>query len=458
LVLLVGLGGLGCLGFGSALVLADRSKNPNGAATVSGEITICHSPPGNPNGLQLQVHTAKSIVESNGHISHPGDIIPAFPYTADGTTTIYEGKNLHTTYPLSSAGSGFTGEKVLEDHGCEIPTGAGITTGKISETTIPVAITEPGPTLTEPATTRLETVTEAVVVPRTTEAAPPTTTVVTVPPHSTTTVTLPERTVTVPPSTDTVEGETVVRPSEIVTLPATSQTETGGATTAVETVTGPDEVVEPGERASKDAVVTVTIAAEIVHEPPRVVILPDHRIAGDAETETVPTTVTEPATTITVPAATTAETVTERVAVPATTATVSEEKTVVTVPPGSTTTVTLPERTVTVPRSRETTDGETVVRGSEVVTLPATTQTVTGTKTPAVVTITGPRKVVEAGARVVKQTVVIATTPGRGVFKPRRVVHAEEVKLVVIVVHAMPCPPGKVPDDATCSHIGPGKG
>jgi hypothetical protein len=264
--------------------------------------------------------------------------------------------------------------------------------------------------------------------------------------------------VTVPPSTETVNGETIARPTEVVTLPATTQTETGGASRTIETVTGPDKVVEPGEQATKEAVVAVTTPSETVHEPPHIVTIPEHRIAGDTETETVPTTVTEPATTITVSATTTTETVIERLAVPATTATVSEATTVVTVPPGSTTTVTLPERTVTVPPAKETTNGETVARRSEVVTMPATTEIVTGAAAQTVVTVTSPHKVVEAGARVTRRAVVTVTTPSREVFRPPHVVHAEEEKLVVIVVHTTGCPPGTMLADGNCSHIGIGKG
>jgi hypothetical protein len=120
--------------------------------------------------------------------------------------------------------------------------------------------------------------------------------------------------------------------------------------------------------------------------------------------------------------------------------------------------VTLPERTVTVPPSRETTNGETVVRQSDVVTLPATTETMTGATTTTVATVTGPRDVVEAGARVTKRTVVTVTTPSRVVFRPPRAVRVEEEKLVVIVVHAQGCPPGTRPYHGTCSAIVRGKG
>jgi hypothetical protein len=461
LLVLVGLGGLACLGFGSALVLADQSKSPNEVTTVSGIVAICHSPPGNPNNLQRQEHTAKSILESNGHISHLGDIIPAFPYTVIDTSTTtmtYEGKNLGTIYPLGSVAKGVSGEKVLSD-GCVISTGAaGETAASVSEKTIAVVITEPGPTITEPGKKKTETIAAIVVVPPATTTVAPISTVVTVPAGSTETVTLPERTVTVPPSTETINGEQVVRPSETVTLPGKTETETSGGTATVVTVTGPDTVVEPGDHATKEAVVTVTTPSETVHEPEKDVPLPEHRIKGDTATETVWATITEPATMVTLPGTTTTETVLERVVVPATMVTVSAAKTVVTVPPDSTTTVTLPERIATVPRTTETINGEVVVRQSELVTLPATTKTMTGGTTTMVATVTGPSTVGEAGSVATKRAVVTVTTPSRGVFRPPRIVHVEEKKLVVFVVYKKTCPPGTVLSNGNCSHTGIGKG
>jgi hypothetical protein len=119
--------------------------------------------------------------------------------------------------------------------------------------------------------------------------------------------------------------------------------------------------------------------------------------------------------------------------------------------------VTLPEHTVTVPPSTETTHGETVVRPSEVVTVPATTKVVTGSTTATVATVTGPHDVVEAGSVATKRAVVTFTGPSRQVFKPPRVVHAEEEKLVVIVVHATACPPATAMYHGRCAPIVRGK-
>jgi hypothetical protein len=462
-VVLVGLTSVACLGFGAALVLAGSDSKPVETTTVSGEITICHGPLGNPNNLQMQSHTAKSILEINGHIEHPFDIIPSFDYTVIvgtvTTPTSYAGKNLDTLYPVLTTGSRFTGTEVLSTYKCSIPPETTTTTPvKLSETTLPVAITEPGPTITSPGTTTVETVTEMVVVPPTTTTAPATSTVVTVPPGSTETVTVPERTVTVPPSTETIKGETIVRPAETVTLPATTETVTGGATETVATVTGPDKVVQPGDHATKEVVVTVTTPSKTVQEPAHVVPVPEHRITGDTLTETVPTSTTEPATTITLPGTTTTKTTIERLTVPATTVTVPPAETVVTVPPGSTTTVTLPQRTDTVPSSTETINGEVVVRKPETVTLPATTETLTGSATSTVATVTGPNTVVEGGSVATKRALVTATTPSQTVVKPAHVVQAEEEKLIVIVVHKESCPPGTALYHGTCTHTGLGKG
>jgi hypothetical protein len=277
---------------------------------------------------------------------------------------------------------------------------------------------------------------------------------VTVPPGSTTTVTLPERTVTVPPSTETTNGERIFRPAETVTLPGTTTTETGGSTTTEVTVTGPDKVVEHGDQATKEVVVTVTTASETVREPAHVVPLPEHHIHGETVTETVPTTRTEHETTITVPGTTTTKTIIERLVVPATTVTVSEETTVITVPPGSTTTVTLPEQTVAVPASRETVKGETVRRPSQVFRPPLTKTTITGDTTTNVVTVTGPNTVVEGGSVATKRIVVAVTTLSRIVREPARVVSVE-AKKYVIVVRVRGCAPGTVLVHGACSHAGP---
>src|SRR5262249_36168175 len=136
---------------------------------------------------------------------------------------------------------------------------------------------------------------------------------------------------------------------------------------------------------------------------------------------------------------------------------VSEETTVVTVPAGATTTVTLPERTVTVPRTSGRVKGVAVVRSSEVVTFPATTQTVTGGTVPTVVTVTGPNTVREAGRVVTKRVLVAVTAPSRVVRVPGHVVRAEEVRFV-IVVRLKGCPAGTAPFHGRCSPVVRGQG
>jgi hypothetical protein len=435
---LVALAGVAASGLAAAYVVAGPAA---GGVLVKNGITICHATSSNTNPF-IEVTTSADGVLS-GHAHHPDDIIPPFEVILNnGTREVYPGKNMDKVL-----GAGYTGAEVLAN-GCRIPT------GRLSVTTVPAATTEPGRTIPAPGATEVKTITEKAVVPALTTTAPATSTVVTIPPGTTTTVTLPERTVTVPASTETISGERIVRPAETVTLPGTTTTETSGASTTVVTVTGPDKVVEDGEHATKEVVVTVTTHSETVHEPDQVFLPPEHHIHGNTVTETAPTTVTEHATTITVPGTTTTETKIEHLAVPVTTVTVSEETTVVTVPTGSTTTVTLPERTVTVPSTTETVNGETVVHSAEVVTLPATTTTVAGDTATKVVTISGPNTVVEGGSFATKLIVVTVTTPSRTFREPARVVSAEEKKYV-IVVHLKGCAPGTVLVHGTCSHTGP---
>jgi hypothetical protein len=413
----VALAGVAAAGLGAAYVVAEPAA---GSISVKNGITICHATSSSSNPFVEITTSADGVLSAHAH--HPDDIIPPFEVVLNnGTREVYPGKNLDKVF-----GAGYTGAEVLAN-GCRIPT------GRLSVTTIPAALTEPGPTITTPAMKEVKTITEKAVVPDLTTTAPPTSTVVTVPPASTTTVTLPERTVTVPPATETINGERIVRPAETLTLPGTTTTETGGTTTTEVTVTGPDKVVEHGDQATKEVVVTVTTPAETVHEPAHVVPLPEHHLHGETVTETVPTTITEHETTITVPGTTTTKTVTERLVVPATTVTVSEETTVVTVPPGSTTTVTLPEQTLAVPSSRETVKGETVLRPSQVFKPPSTTTTVTGDTTTKVVTVTGPNTVVEGGSFATKRIVVTVTTPNRVVRELARVVSVEEKKYVIVV-------------------------
>jgi hypothetical protein len=415
-----------------------------GSTSVKNGVTICHATSSSANPF-VEITTSADGVLS-GHAHHPDDIIPPFEVVLNnGTTVVFPGKNMDTAFA-----TGYTGAELLAN-GCRAPK------GRVSETTVPAALTEPGPTITTPGMTEVKTITEKAVVPDLTTTAPPASTEVTVPAHETTTVTLPERTVTVPPSTEPINGEQVVRPAETVTLPETTKTATAGDTSTVVTVTGPDQIIEHGVHATKEVVVTVTTPSETVHEPAHVVPLHEHHIHGEKVTETVPTTATEHATTITVPETTTTETKLERLVAPATTVTVSAETTVVTVPAGSTTTVTLPERTVTVPPTRGTVRGETVVRSSEVVTLPTTVETVTGGTAPKVVIVSGPNKVVEGGSVATKRVLVAVSTPSRVVREAARVVAVAEKKLV-IVVHVKGCPPGAVASHGTCTRVGIGKG
>jgi hypothetical protein len=424
------------LGFEAAYVLAGKAVGTPG----TGAIAICHS----GTGKQFQHIAPDASGVLSGHADHPYDIIPPFVYVANGTTTTYPGKNLDTLH-----GAGYTGAEVLAN-GCRVPT------GMVMVTTVPEAITEPGPTITSPAVTTVETVTERIVVPARTATAPGTTTVVTVPPSETTTVILPERTVTLPAATESVDGEHLVRPAETATLPRTTTVETGGTKTAVVTVTGPDMVVEGGDRATKEVVVTVTTPSRTMSEPAHTLPAHEHPIKGETATETVLVTRTEPVTTITMPEATTTETKLETLAVPATTVAVSPTTTVVTVPAGETTTVTLPPRTVTLPRSTEKINGEDVFRPPLVTTLPGVTRIVTVGPTGTVETVTGSNQVVEEGAVATKRVAVTVTTPARVVRVPAHVVRAGEAELIVLV--RVGCPLGMAMYHGTCSHIVRGKG
>jgi hypothetical protein len=110
-------------------------------------------------------------------------------------------------------------------------------------------------------------------------------------------------------------------------------------------------------------------------------------------TETVPRSLTVPADKITVPGTTTTETIIETIAVPATTATAPQTTTIVTV---------------------------------------------------------------EGGASVTKKATAVVITPSRVVHKQARVIHVEEKKLIVLVVHS--CPPGTALYNGACHHIAHGKG
>jgi hypothetical protein len=438
---LVALAGFAAAGLAAGYVVASPAA---GSTSVKNGVTICHATSSHANPFVEQTPSADGVLSA--HIHHPDDIIPPFEVVENGKLVIYPGKNME-----KAVCGGYTGVELLAN-GCRHPT------GHLGATTVPAAIIEPGPTITIPAMTEIKTVTEKIVEPARTVHVPATSTVLTVPAGATTTVTLPERTVIVPASTETIHGERIVRPAETVTLAATTTTETAGATATVVTVTGPDKVVEHGVNVSKEEVVTVTIPGHTVHEPAHTVPLHEHGAKrGETVTETVPTTTIEHATSITVLGVTTTETKIERIVVPETTVTVPEETTVVTVPAGATTTVTLPERTVTVPRSGERVKGVLVSRPLEVVTLPATTRTVTGGTGPSVVTVTGPNTVTEGGSVVTKRVLVAVTTPSRVVRVPAHVIRVEEKKFV-IVVRLKGCPPGTASFHGGCSPIARGKG
>jgi hypothetical protein len=364
-------------GLASAYVTA----GPAAGTAAGAKITICHATSSKTNPFGEQSPNADGVLSAHAH--HPGDIIPPFELVGHGTTTIYPGKNMDTHY-----GSGYTGAELLAN-GCREPT------GPASVTTIPEAIIEPPSKIIVPGKTTTEKIVETIVVPTITETAPGTTTVVTVPAGSETSVTLPERTVTLPPTTETTNGETIVLPSETVTLPEMIETVTGGASATVVTVTGPDKVVEDGTTATTRATSTVPAPREVTTEPAHTVDLHKRTPRGETVVETVPKTVTLPVTSITVRGTKTTETIIE---------------------------------TITEPAARETPPG-----------------------TATVVTV-------EGGASVKKRGVVTVTTPRRVVHEPVRVVHAEEKKVIVVVVHKRGCPPGTAFYNGACHHIALGKG
>ena len=374
---LVALTGVAFTGAATAYVTAGPAANTAAAA----KITICHATSSKTNPFVEESPNADGVLSAHAH--HPDDIIPPFELVERGTTTIYPGKNMDAHYS-----GGYTSVELLAN-GCRPPTGA------VSVITVPEAIIEPARTITVPATMTTELIVETFAVPAATETAPETTTVVTVPAQSETTVTFPERTVTLPPTTETVNEETVVRPTETVTLPGTTETVTAGATSTVLTVTGPDEVVDEGTVATAQAVITVPATRETTTEAAHTFDLLKHKHAENRKTvtETVPRSLTVPADKITVPGTTTTETIIETITVPATTAATPETTTVVTV---------------------------------------------------------------EGGASVTKTAVVTVTTPSRLVHEQARVVRVEEKKLMVLVVHS--CPPGTALYNGACHHIAHGKG
>src|SRR5262249_43989698 len=134
------------------------------------------------------------------------------------------------------------------------------------------------------------------------------------------------------------------------------------------------------------------------------------------ETGTVPVTVTEPATTVTSPGATTTTVLTVTETAPAQTVTVPGTTTAVTVPSGARTTVALPPQTVTLPGVTTTIPGGTVERDPVTIRLQGTTRTITAGATTTVVTVTGrPSSGVEGAVAESKRVTVTLTTPSRRV-------------------------------------------
>jgi hypothetical protein len=219
------------LGLGASFVLAEMSAKP-----ASHDVTFCDAPPGQDGGkIKQKVQTPNDVL--NGHANqHDFDIIPAFTATlANGTQTVYEGKNLETSY------GGYKGSTVLAD-GCQI---LGATEA------LPQTVLEP-PTVEAVTATNVTTVVQTVIsVPQQTVTLPGasttvivtggTTTVTT--PGSTvalpaTTFTQPGTTVTTPARTVTQSGATIREPAQTVTAPGAAQTVTAIGTTTV-TVAAP---------------------------------------------------------------------------------------------------------------------------------------------------------------------------------------------------------------------------
>jgi hypothetical protein len=194
LALVVGLSVLLVLGFGGAYALS-------GALDRHTRVVICHIPPGNPENA----HTI--IVDDDAvpaHLAH-GDYLGRCGSPVTSTTL---------TTPTT--------------------------------TTVPIDPTIPPTTVTLPPETTSTVITDTVTVPPETSTVPVPPTTVTVPPDATTTVTVPGQTVTQPPVTSTLPGLTIERPPETVTLPGATTTVSATGTTMVVTITGPNEVVDPG--------------------------------------------------------------------------------------------------------------------------------------------------------------------------------------------------------------------
>jgi hypothetical protein len=365
----------------AGLAFAYVSVGPAVVAAPQVKITICHATSSKTNPFVYESPSADGVLSAHAH--HPDDIIPPFEVVEPGKTTIYPGKNMGTVY-----GGGFTGAELLAN-GCRPPTGA------VSVTTVPEAIVEPARTITVPGRTTAETIVETFVIPPTTEMAAETTTVVTVPAQSQATVTLPERTVTLPATTEAVGEESVVRASETVTLPETVETVTAAGASTVVTVTGPDKVVEEGSTTTKRAAVPDSAPPEVTTERAQTVDILEHKPKGETVVEVVPRTLTLPAKRIIVPGTRTTETIIERLTEPAPTEIATETSTVVTV---------------------------------------------------------------EGAASASKQAVVTVTTPNRLIHEHARLAQVEETEVIVVVIHLTHCPPGTALFDGACHHIAAGKG
>ena len=89
------------------LVWGDGAQSdPQGTKTLDGtcgdntdtKVNICHHDEGkgglDHNGYGLQNVSIESIIKTNGHDSHPADVIPSFDYVKNGVQHTYPGKNL----------------------------------------------------------------------------------------------------------------------------------------------------------------------------------------------------------------------------------------------------------------------------------------------------------------------------------------------------------------------------
>ena len=148
-------------------------------------------------------------------------------------------------------------------------------------TIVPITATDPPTTVTEPPETTTTGITVTVPVAPDTTTVAETTTVVTVPPASTETVTLPGQTVTLPPVTETIPGATTTIPGETVTQPPVTTTVSGGTTTS------------PGKIVTQPPV-TTTVPSQIIERPTATVTLPGATTTVAAAGTTSVVTVTGP--------------------------------------------------------------------------------------------------------------------------------------------------------------------